>query len=121
MVIIIAILTTITLPTYLKTAERARASEALQLLAAIRSAENRYRAQSGTYTVDLDQLDMNVPGVNGTPPSPHWSFTTGAAVGSNAVATRSDGPYQNATIEMDLDSGALCSSNAIYGLAAAPC
>ena len=120
-VIIIAILAAIALPQYLKTAERSRAAEALQILASIRAAEHRYRVENGAYTAGLANLDIDVPGFNGNPASPNWTFTTGAAAGANAVATRSAGAFQNATVEMDLDSGAGCNSNTVYGLAQTPC
>ena len=116
-VIIIAILAAIALPAYLKTTERTRAAEALQILASIRSAQRRYLAQNGAYAAALGDLDIDVPGFNGNPASPNWTFATGAKTGDNAVAKRSAGTFKNATVEMDLDSAAQCSSNAVYGLA----
>ena len=119
-VIIIAILASIAIPQYLRVAERSRAAEALTNLAAIRSAELRYRAQVPTqdYTVTLTDLDTEI-----TNPTEHWTFTVdGTTAGSNGVATRNAGPNAAATIEIDLDTGKTCTSNTTaYGLTATPC
>lgn len=126
-VIIIGILASIALPQYLRVSERARASEALTLLGAIRSSELRFQAQAptGLYTTTLTNLDTEGPGF-GSPASLLWTYTvTGTGVGSNAVATRlvtvgacgASAP----TISIDLDSGASCSSCAVYGLTTAAC
>ena len=120
-VIIIAILAAIALPQYLRTAERARSAEALQVLAAIRAAQHRYRVENGAYAAALGDLDIDVPGFNGNPVSPNWTFTTGAAPLTKAVATRNAGAFAGATVEMNLDSAAQCASNLVYGLALTPC
>lgn len=66
-VIIIAILAAIAIPQYLKVAERARMSEALSILGALRSSEVRYKAQNGTFTATLVDLDFDATDVSGTP------------------------------------------------------
>ena len=117
-VIIIAILASIALPQYFKTVERSRGSEALQILATIRGAEQRYKAQSPTnvYTLALTDIDVEVPGVGVNPPSVNWAYSI---AGINGIATRAG---TGATIQVNLDSGATCTSlTATYGLPPAPC
>ena len=123
-VIIIAILASIALPQYLRVAERTRGSEALTILGAVRASEGRFRAQNpgGTYSGNLAVLDIDVPGQGGVPASTLWAYATGAAAGDNAVATRLAGTQAGATISIDLDGGATCTSAPnVYGLAAGAC
>ena len=124
-VIIIAILASIALPQYLRATERARASEALQVLAAIRSAEIRVKAQdpAGNYTADLSSLDIDIPGIGALPVSPNWTYTVGGVgVGTNAVADRSGGfNGAAAQIQIDLDTGSTCATISVYGLSIAAC
>ena len=125
-VIIIAILASIALPQYFRAAERSRASEALQILGTIRGAELRYKSLNPTnvFTTVLSDLDVSVPGDGTMPASPLWTYTvSGAGAGSNAVATRNAGPNVGTTIELDLDGGASCESDAgaIYGLTSGAC
>ncbi len=108
-VVIIGILATIALPQYFKTAERARTSEALSILSAIRSAEIRYRSLSpaNTYTTALTELDVDIPTT-----SPIWTFTVaGVSAGSNAVATRLTGTCGGKALGMDLDNAQICTSD----------
>jgi prepilin-type N-terminal cleavage/methylation domain-containing protein len=116
-VIILAILASIALPQYLRVSERTRAAEALNMLAAIRSSELRFRANSPTDIYnDFDAggnwlLDIGVPGYNGVAASTLWAYTaSGTAAGSNAIATRQGGP--GGAIEIDLDTGAVCTTAA---------
>lgn len=130
-VIIIGILAAVALPQYVRMAERARSSEALSILAAIRGAEVRFRAQNpaGAYTTTLAQLDTDIPGVGSALASALWAYTvSGAGAGSNAVATRAvsvsvfSGESGIPTITLDLDSGATCSSHPnTYGLSSGSC
>ena len=123
-VIIIAILASIALPQYIRVVERSRASEALTVIGAIRSAELRFKAQdpAGQYDPNLANLDIEVPGIGAMPPSQMWAYTvSGAAGGDNAVATRLAGQNAGATVEVDLDGGITCSSDPDYSLKAAPC
>jgi prepilin-type N-terminal cleavage/methylation domain-containing protein len=122
-VIIIAILASIALPQYLRVSERSRASEALTVLAAIRSGEMRFKAfdPAQKYTATLTQLDVEVPG---TPPgtTAMWTYTvSGTGAGSNGVATRNAGAYAGKTITLDLDNGTSCSNDATYGLTVGAC
>ena len=122
-VIIIGILASIALPQYVKLSERARAAEALTVIAAIRSSELRFNAQQPTpaYTQNLAALDIEAPGVGANPASTLWGYAvSGTVATSNVVATRAVGGPAG-TIEIDLDSGATCGSNPIWGLVATPC
>lgn len=119
-VIIIAILASIALPQYLRTAERSRASEALQMLGAMRGAQQRAKALSptGLYAKMAD-LDVTIPAA-GT----NWNFTftadpPSAVTNDNAIATRNDGSGK--TIEIDIDNGILCASDTVYGLPGGAC
>ena len=125
-VIIIAILAAIALPQYFKAAERSRASEALQILATMRGSELRYKSLSvlADYTLNLDDLDVDIPG-SATFPLPvtaMWSYTAATGIGANVTATRlGAGPTAGAKIELDVDTGASCTDNVTYGLTASPC
>ncbi len=77
-VIIIAILAALAIPQYIKTAERARMSEAMSMLGQIRSSEIRYRAEKETFTATLTNLDLNPTDILGT------SFFTYAVSAANA-------------------------------------
>lgn len=121
-VIIIGILAAAAIPTYSRTVEKSRGAEALNFLGAVRGSELRYKAQQGTsaapYTTTVADLDIDAP------TSTLWAFTvSGAVAGSNAVATRAAAATicAGCTISIDLDTGATCSSNAIYGLSTAAC
>ena len=65
-VLIIGILAAIALPQYEKTVERARAAEALQMVASIARANEVYKLANGSYTTDISLLDIQVPGTDTT-------------------------------------------------------
>jgi prepilin-type N-terminal cleavage/methylation domain-containing protein len=131
-VIIIAILASIALPQYLRTAERSRASEALTLLASIRSSQQRFLAQNpGAWATPAlqCQLDIDIPGAVACPGAPAastmWTYTVddgGGLAGANAFATRI---ITGDAVHIDLNSGATCvmpaASAPIYGLPGGPC
>ena len=60
-IVIIAILASLAAPTYFKTVERSRISEARKILGMIRSAQLRYYAEHATFTGSLNDLDIEVP------------------------------------------------------------
>ena len=124
-VIIIGILASIALPQYLRAAERARAAEALTVLAGISITELRFRAQdpNGLYQITLANLDIDVPGVGANPPSQSWAFNNLGATtpGTNATATRTGGQFATNQIQIDLDGGGTCATNAVWGLTTAAC
>jgi prepilin-type N-terminal cleavage/methylation domain-containing protein len=121
-VIIIAILASIALPQYLRVAERSRGSEALTMLAAIRSSELRYKAQDedNFYADNLDLVDIDVPGFSGLVVSDLWIYDiSGTGAGEYAFATREGGDNDGSEIRIDLDTGVTCSdADLVYGLQA---
>ncbi|MBU1007341.1 MAG: prepilin-type N-terminal cleavage/methylation domain-containing protein [Candidatus Omnitrophica bacterium] len=60
-VIIIGILSSIALPQYFSTLEKARSGEAVTNVGAVRMALDRYWYQNGSATADLDLLDIGNP------------------------------------------------------------
>jgi len=70
-VIIIAILASLALPQYLRTVAKARRSEALNVLATLRSAEQRYKAQASIFSDNFGRLDLD------------YSDASGAVTGNN--------------------------------------
>ena len=65
-VLIIGILAAIALPQYTKAVEKSRAAEAIQLLGDLATAEQIYFMQDGSYTNQLDELDIELPSVSGS-------------------------------------------------------
>ncbi|MBI4323615.1 MAG: prepilin-type N-terminal cleavage/methylation domain-containing protein [Candidatus Omnitrophica bacterium] len=115
-VVIIGILATIALPQYFKTAERARSAEAVAMLGTIRSAQMRSKALSpnNVYATSNGDLDVEIK------TSAVWTAYTAPSSGGagvNATATRGAGasPCGGGTLEIDLDTGTLCTSTAGCG------
>ena len=65
-VLIIGILAAVALPQYTKAVEKARSTEAIQLLGQLANAENIYQMGMGSYTNDLSLLDVQLPGLSNT-------------------------------------------------------
>ncbi len=65
-VLIIGILASVALPQYTKAVEKSRATEAIQLLGNLATAEQIYQMTTGSYTNDLTLLDIQLPGVSST-------------------------------------------------------
>ena len=109
-VIIIAILASIALPQYIRATEKARATEALQLAGAIRSAQNRYKAQSVTnlYALLLTDLDAEMPATGtvawgvGNPPA-GMVFTK-----TSVLFKRAGGAFAGKTVGIIYDTGVVC-------------
>jgi len=57
-VIIIGVLAAFGVPRLLKSVERSKAAEAFKYSASVRAAQERFQAREGTYSDDLNNLDM---------------------------------------------------------------
>ena len=64
-VLIIGILASVTLPQYTKAVEKSRAAEALTVVRAIKVANEAYFMANGSYSNDLNDLDIQIPGKDG--------------------------------------------------------
>ena len=63
-VLIIGILSSVALPQYTKAVEKARASEAIQLLGDLATAEQIYQMGMNSFEDDLSMLDLQLPGLS---------------------------------------------------------
>ena len=118
-VIIIGILATLALPQYIRTTERARAAEGIQMLATLRGSEWRYQAghPAGNFTNNFLELDVQVNNTD------FWNFSPTIANNTGDLfATRfNGGVFSGANLQLDLVSGNLCSNNTVYGLPSTGC
>ena len=137
-VIIIGILAAIALPQYTRVAERSRGAEALSVLAAMRSSEQRFLVtpppggNNANFAVNLALLDIDVPGIPVAAPivpaSPNWLFTIAEAAcpvpgpACHARATRTVGGAGAAQLNMNVLNGVVCADTvanaAVYGVTA---
>ena len=120
-VIIIAILASIALPQYIRASERARATEAIQILGALRSSEQRYKSQNSKndYTSLPAELDTD------TPPMNSWAVpvfavtpTGGVAAKGQITVSRSGGQFNGQTVGIQLGTGTICGNFAPMGTGA---
>ena len=81
-VLIMGILASVAMPQYFKSVEKSRASEAISILTAIASAQDRQYMQTGTYTGSLMYLDVGIS---------NFSYFTVQSVGY-AVVSGPNGP-----------------------------
>jgi prepilin-type N-terminal cleavage/methylation domain-containing protein len=119
-IVIIGVLAAFGVPRFLKSVEKSKASEAFGYLAAVRSAQERYLAQNGTYSNNVSLLDIQYPTpkyftvanavVAGSGSLENsWSLTltrTGAAAGyGNYTVVFTDQGYDttNSTINSDIN------------------
>jgi len=77
-VLIIGILASVALPQYQKSVEKARAAEAITLVRAIADAGNASFMATGEYPMDIQALDIDVPG----------QVVTNYGYGASAVKTK---------------------------------
>ena len=63
-VLIVGILASIAIPQYFKVVEKARVGEAMSLITAVKSAEERYLANGGVYASDFSNLDISYPNLS---------------------------------------------------------
>ncbi|MBI4845356.1 MAG: prepilin-type N-terminal cleavage/methylation domain-containing protein [Candidatus Omnitrophica bacterium] len=106
-VVIIAILVSIAIPSYIDTVERARAREAVATLQTVRSAELTYAAERRTFInlTDNDRwamIGLENPNNNA---ERSWDYdTTNVGAGTVTVrATRNSGRYDNGWITLNQD------------------
>ena len=59
-IVIIGVLAAFGVPRFLKSVERSKAAEAFAYLAAVRSSQERYQAQNGSYASAVDALDLKM-------------------------------------------------------------
>lgn len=109
-VIIIAILASIALPQYIRASEKARASEAMQILSSLRGAEHRYKAFAPTqiYSAAVADLDTDIPVMT------NWNapvFAVGGAgltAKGQIVVARKAGTFVGKTVGVQLGTGTVC-------------
>ena len=102
-VLIVAIMATIAVPQYLRTTERSRASEALQVLGAVRSAQMRYYAQWSAYVPGGTKVELDLD----LPSSTIWNYNIGPS--SNIIYANRNKADAN-WIGINVVSGATCTS-----------
>ena len=57
-IVIIGVLAAFGVPRFIKSVERSKAAEAFEYLAGVRTAQERYQAQYGTYATNVTDLDI---------------------------------------------------------------
>jgi type IV pilus assembly protein PilA len=60
-IVIIGVLAAFGVPRFIKSVERSKAAEAFSYLSAVRSSQERYSAQEGSYASAVTQLDIQYP------------------------------------------------------------
>lgn len=60
-IVIIGVLAAFGVPRFLQSVEKSKAAEAFNYCSAVQSAQERYLAQHGVYTNDVNQLDIKLP------------------------------------------------------------
>jgi prepilin-type N-terminal cleavage/methylation domain-containing protein len=96
-IVIIGVLAAFGVPRFIKSVEKSKATEAFEYLASVRTAQERYQAQYGTYATNVTDLDIKastpkyftvpatfVASSGGTDLSNCWSLTltrTGSSAG----------------------------------------
>ena len=61
-VLIIGILAAVAIPQYDKAVEKSRAAESIMISKTIAQANEAYFLENGNYTIDINQLDIEIPG-----------------------------------------------------------
>ncbi len=111
-VLIIGILAAVALPQYTKAVEKSRATEAMQILGDLATAESIYYMTNGSYTANADVLDLEFPnvstGTNGSVISGK-SYNITLAIdttGANftATAVRNGGAYNNGELAISVNN-----------------
>ncbi len=78
-IVIIGVLAAFGVPRFIKSVERSKAAEAFEYLAAIRTSQERYQAQYGSYATNVSDLDI----INAAPKyfTVPATFTAGSGAG----------------------------------------
>ena len=63
-IVIIGVLAAFGVPRFMKSVEKSKASEAFEYLASVRTSQERYQAQYGTYATNVTDLDIKASNVN---------------------------------------------------------
>ena len=106
-VLIIGILAAVALPQYTKAVEKSRTSEAVTLMGDVLTAQRIYQLANGTYTANLDLLDLEMPGYTagtGAALFTTKNYSITIANDGSVEAVRRGGPAGNYTLKMGLTS-----------------
>lgn len=107
-VLIVAILASIGFVSYIRSVERSRAAELLPVLAAVRSAQLRYRAQNDSWASNINQLDTEIPSAA---EMKYWYWGSMITAGDGSYHMhRTDGMYRDQDVGINLATGEICSS-----------
>lgn len=82
-VLIIGILASIAIPQYFKVVEKSRMGEAMSVISAMKSAQERYMASNGVYTGDFTKLDIAYPNMTSAQ-VPLKYFNVSATIGTGS-------------------------------------
>ncbi len=112
-VLIIGILAAVALPQYTKAVEKSRATEAMQILGDLATAESIYYMTNGAYTANAGVLDLEFPNTDTSAVSNDSisgkSYNIALTIPTDgseftAVATRHGGAYQGGTVKVSMNN-----------------
>ena len=106
-VLIIGILAAVALPQYTKAVEKSRATEAMQILGDLATAESIYYMTNGQYTSNPTVLDLEFPGATttGITGKSYNISTTGTTTAAfSATATRNGGAYNGGQLTITVSN-----------------
>ena len=119
-IVIIAVLAAMALPQYIRATEKSRGAEALQLLGAVRTSQERYRSFSPTnvYAANVGDVDFEAPVT-----TRYWGAGTSTFNATHAIYTRNGGQYTGSTIGIRFNNGNICGNftPVLGNSVAAPC
>ena len=104
-VLIIGILAAVALPQYTKAVEKSRTAEAVTLMGDVLTGERIYQLATGTYTSNLNALDLEMPGLvdaaNGAFSTKNFDLTVYNT--GYVRAQRKGGPAGTYTLQMSIN------------------
>lgn len=117
-VLIMAVLTSVALPQYRKSVERARAAEALQMLPVIYDARDRLMTENNYKLADKDKMSFSKLDVSfkGKPSGDHtwitenYEYKLFVGSGKTVTATLRKGKYKNTVFEYSGSAKVSCTS-----------